>query len=372
MPIHNDVIVPVCIVCWYLVHYVPGAASLLKLKAVKVVWVVFLGLFRTHAVCNLVKVATNMIEPGPYYPIAIVAPIITGTLLGSGGQFFPFDKGLSPIANGTPWPIQGAFLTATFFHLMVMDMKGILGVAARNVLGTYSEETIKVSIATVHIATCLAQTIFSPDANFFSPVHKFLYLVFQVDGPPSNQKPGTVGWDFRTRLLLEKWTDLSRLLTVIAVIFLHIYATQPPVTIYPGQALGTEGFGLGTCQYLGSVRPCTPFHMQLHKDAKTGAFGLTSYKGYTGNTKEKVWSTQIAAKKPSKVGDVYVTVSSEGAVLLVNSLAADKTEEQLWTSKATCPASKDKMEAGKHKPYLTLDNRGLPYLSCADGAKAYL
>ena len=29
------------------------------------------------------------------------------TVIGSLGAFFPFDKGLAPIKDGTPWPIQG-------------------------------------------------------------------------------------------------------------------------------------------------------------------------------------------------------------------------------------------------------------------------
>jgi hypothetical protein len=43
---------------------------------------------------------------GPYYPCALVGPIVIGTAVGSLGQFFPADKGLSAVTNGLPWPIQ--------------------------------------------------------------------------------------------------------------------------------------------------------------------------------------------------------------------------------------------------------------------------
>ena len=54
---------------------------------------------------------------GPYYPCALVGPIVIGTAVGSLGQFFPTDKGLSAISNGLPWPIQGSLMSAVFFHL---------------------------------------------------------------------------------------------------------------------------------------------------------------------------------------------------------------------------------------------------------------
>ena len=48
-----------------------------------------------------------------------MGPILAGTLLGSCGAFLPWDKGLSPVANGTPWPMQAAALTSAFYYLQV-------------------------------------------------------------------------------------------------------------------------------------------------------------------------------------------------------------------------------------------------------------
>ena len=148
----------------YLIHYV-GFDKVFNFLPIKVVWSFFVALFRTHAVCNMVALAADTIKAGkilrflceiinantqhdcgyfrewivkttwlrrklpldvnvngtvflspqchvmlwctgPYYPCALVGPIVIGTAVGSLGQFFPPDKGLSALTNGLPWPIQ--------------------------------------------------------------------------------------------------------------------------------------------------------------------------------------------------------------------------------------------------------------------------
>lgn len=63
------------------------------------------------------------------------------------GMFYPFDKGLNPIKNGTPWVIQGAFISSVFYHLMVNDKTGPLGKGFRTVLGEYTDGNARVFIA---------------------------------------------------------------------------------------------------------------------------------------------------------------------------------------------------------------------------------
>ena len=70
----------------------------------------------TQTALTLKRILSHSI-PGPYYPCALVGPIVIGTTVGSLGQFFPTDKGLSAINNGLPWPIQGALMTSVFYHL---------------------------------------------------------------------------------------------------------------------------------------------------------------------------------------------------------------------------------------------------------------
>ena len=51
-------------------------------------------------------------------------------------MFMPFDKGLKPISDGTPWPIQGAFMSAFFYHTIIHDKTGPIGMISRNIFGT--------------------------------------------------------------------------------------------------------------------------------------------------------------------------------------------------------------------------------------------
>lgn len=127
MILANDLAVPFAIVLWYLTHYVWDVHSLLMVKPVRVFWTVFGTVFRVHSACNMTSAAANALTPGAYYPIPFIGPVIAGTLVGSLGAFLPFDKGLSPIALGTPWPIQQAFLTSLFFHFLITDKTGIVG-----------------------------------------------------------------------------------------------------------------------------------------------------------------------------------------------------------------------------------------------------
>jgi hypothetical protein len=166
-------------------------------------------LFRTHSVCNIVAKAAQVLQPGEFYPIPLVGPILIGTTLGSFGMFMPrilgLEKGkrfgdevdeVTAVRDGTPWNVQGAFLTAAFYHFMVHDKAGAVGHLLRGSVGSYTEPETRIIIATMWLATGLCQVLFDANANLFHPLHKLLYLIFQVDGPKRLQKSGTVGWDY--------------------------------------------------------------------------------------------------------------------------------------------------------------------------------
>ena len=59
---------------------------------------------------------------------------------------------------------------------------------------------------------------------------QFLYLIFQVDGPgnfSTKQKEGTtVGWDYRTRLILERWIEVSFFPTTCLYTFTYVSLIQ--------------------------------------------------------------------------------------------------------------------------------------------------
>ena len=174
----NEWIVPICVVAWYATHYL-NFVPVLSIEPVKLAVIVLTCLFRTHSVSNIVALANKTLSPSDFYHMPIVGPIIVGTTLGSFSMFMPLSKGLDPIASGCPWGIQGAFLTASFYHLMVNDTVGVLGNALRAFVGSYSDEQTRMIIATVWIISGVLQGFFDAEANLFTPVHKLLYLFLQ-------------------------------------------------------------------------------------------------------------------------------------------------------------------------------------------------
>lgn len=154
--LNNDFNIFACVCVWYIVNHLNGTV-LFNHPALKVVWLLMLAIFRANAATNMVTVASGIFAPTKYYPIPILGPIVVGTLLGCLGQFLPFDKGLTPIKNNTPWPVQAAFLTSTFYHLMINDKTGFLGVGLRRMIGSYSPSTVLMIIATVQVTQFYAQ-----------------------------------------------------------------------------------------------------------------------------------------------------------------------------------------------------------------------
>ena len=322
--------------------------------------------FTSHSI-SLTYSYPFSLEPSAFYPISLFGPIIVGVMLGSGGQFFPMDKGFKAIENGTPWPIQGSVITATFYHLMLVDQTGFLGVLLRNILGTYNDSQARMVLASMHIITCLAQTNFHPEANLFTPIHKFLYLIFQVQGPAPlgvEQKPfpQTVGWPYETRIALERFLELSRVLCVIAIVVLHIYCTQPQITLYAGNRITVSGNNaiMGNCQMMPSFRACKPHLLRLEKDQNK--YALTSYDN-SKSAGEKLWSTHFSSRADAPN---YFTLTQDGKLKLVRYNDQDKTETEVWSSsKAICGDIK-----GDWAVKLTLDRvTGIPQVTCADGSE---
>jgi hypothetical protein len=237
--LNNDFPIFACICVWYVVNNLNGTV-LFNHPAVKMFWLLMLAIFRANAATNMVTIASGIFTPTKYYPIPILGPIVAGTVLGCLGQFLPFDKGLSPIKNNTPWPVQAAFLTSTFYHLMINDKTGFLGVGLRRMIGSYSPSTVLVIIATVQVTQFYAQYFIHPDANLFKPFNELGYLIFQVQGPRPSvasapvtpvaiEKPGEyVGWNMRIRERLQWVLTLGRVVVVLAALGCHIFAMVVP------------------------------------------------------------------------------------------------------------------------------------------------
>jgi len=354
----NDLIVPFCVLFWYLCNTVPLVQQMLMSTPGKLVWGLFNGLFRTHTVCNIVKMAHETLPAGAFYPHPLVGPIIAGTLLGGGSNFMPLNKGLDPLKNGTPWTLQGAFMTATAFSLGVCDKTGWIGIGFRSVFGTYSEETMRSVIATIHITTILAQVLFDESANFFTPVHKLLYIVFHANGPTAvDQKPDTtIGWDWKTRVSLERCIEAGRVILVVAVIMTHIFISFPSSHLVPGMGIA-PGEHIGLC-HMPSLVKCAPTSLSFY--STTSGFKLAAYKGHTMTSPPAPaalsWSVDISAKLSSDE-KASMALGEDGVLRVVASTAGSKSERQLWASKSGCKTK------GKGMVKLTLVN-ALPVVMC--------
>ena len=75
----NDLVIPMCITCWYTIHYL-GFYHVLNWKPIRIIWNILLGVFRTHAVIDTMNVALSVLTPvvKSYYPIPLIGPILAG------------------------------------------------------------------------------------------------------------------------------------------------------------------------------------------------------------------------------------------------------------------------------------------------------
>ena len=198
---------------------------------------------------------------------------------------------------------------SAFFHLMINDTTGFIGNALRAIVGTYTEKEVIVIIATVQLITLLAQVLFSPEANLFTPFHKLFYLVFQVHGPAAQvTKPGEdIGWALQTRIILERSVEVFRVLFVLLVLSTHVWLSVPPASISsqysPDLAVGQA---IGSCQYLPALTGCSPRYLALHAvTLDTGA--LTALAKNTKKDLSDVVSYRLAlyTGAPESVGDSF-------------------------------------------------------------------
>jgi len=243
----NDLIIPLCVMCWYSIHCL-GLYNILNWKPVKIVWSLYLAILRAHSAMDVVNLSFTVLKPGPYYPVPLVGPVLCSTLTGCLGGFMPLDKGLLPIFKSTSWIVQSAFLSAAYYYFMIKDTTGIIGVTMRNVFGHQSERWVALTIIYLHMASIVLQIVFDPQANLFTPVHKLLYLVFQVQGPITTPedaaliaRKSTVGWEYSVRTRLEVFLDKMRWFIVLSIAVAYYAAKVPNSSIPAVDVISREG-----------------------------------------------------------------------------------------------------------------------------------
>jgi len=84
-PLSNELPITLCVVAWFFIVNL-GLEGFFLWLPTKLVWSVILGLFRTHAVCNIVRVA-NEVLGSSVGGVPIVGPIVAGTILGNARDF---------------------------------------------------------------------------------------------------------------------------------------------------------------------------------------------------------------------------------------------------------------------------------------------
>lgn len=75
--VSHELAIPMCVVCWYLVHNLKFD-RLLETMPAKIVWGVLMALYKTHSAIKAVKMAKAALAAGPFYPIPLVGPIVVG------------------------------------------------------------------------------------------------------------------------------------------------------------------------------------------------------------------------------------------------------------------------------------------------------
>ena len=257
----NDSILPIVLVAWYLVFNL-GAFKYLSLPVVRAFHQFPVALYRTHSVIKTLKAAFGAIPAGPYYPVPLFGPIIVSTIAGCLSGFVTAEKPLSPIHEGTPWTAQAAFMTATLYHFIVNDRHGPVGHFIRGVIGDYTESQVVAFIAAVQIINLVSMILFSPDSNLLTPIHKVLYLIFQVNGPVTKKTPvgEDVGWKVESRIYLERLLEVVRVLFVLFILSLHFSWHAPPSSLPVGVNLAV-GDSIGSCHLFQGIRSCQPEYL---------------------------------------------------------------------------------------------------------------
>lgn len=71
--VHNDAVVPFCVISWFCVRYTP-LGDVVRLTPVKYFYTFFANIFRTTAICNMTKLAFETIPTfrQPLYEIQLV------------------------------------------------------------------------------------------------------------------------------------------------------------------------------------------------------------------------------------------------------------------------------------------------------------
>lgn len=241
---------------------------------------------------------------------------------------------------------------AAFYLFMVKDINGPIGVAFRQLFGNLAEDQVVLILALMHVITLEMQLFFGPDVNLFTPFHKVLYLLLQVQGPIVtaedaeiiHRKP-SVGWGYDLRQRLETFLESCRILVIFWAVLAGVWFYLPPTNLpavslvdefkmgsfnyaslrsVPSQGIAVGG-SIGSCQWMGlmpgefSKKTCEPFSLTLeewHHCPKSGSSALLACNGSTSalenlrNGFAKSIRFRLTSRATTQLSEIPVQVTS--------------------------------------------------------------
>ena len=133
----NEALVSVCIGVWTAMYFLgnPDAQGLISLLKNNSIGMLFSSLtyeiMRCHVAinCSLMAQAALSSSMGR---VAIIGPLIAGTLGGCGGGFMPLNKGLDPLSTGLNWRTGSSAINSVwlFLSLQSPSYKDAIGLSA--------------------------------------------------------------------------------------------------------------------------------------------------------------------------------------------------------------------------------------------------
>eukprot|EP01084_Bolivina_argentea_P153253 267228_1 len=338
-PFTNDKICTWFLILWPIFRFYDKAA--VRITTMPIVWqaVHFLAtLSRTNQICNYTDKAFNKYSPhARYYPLALLGPIVVGTIRGSGSNFSPQHKGLSCLKGGVPLNTQLAFVGATVWHLLVNDTF-VVGAIARGLLLYIGFEPSKVLIKNcIIIAFLFLNVVWTlPGCKTFNPLRPiwslFNYLlcldVAEEEHAEKKSKEGTSGdepvgqlYDYEERYKVQFTYDIFRWCYIGLMFSVFVFKQLPPSSFSLTESL-SQGDYLATCSFLPGIRSCEPTIAVLEEGGV-----LNIYRGGvkpTDTRRNLVWSSTKSTEKD--LGTDFKATLDKNGILSIRS--GDK--EPIW------------------------------------------
>jgi uncharacterized membrane protein YeiH len=117
--IQNEAAVPMALIAWSLVSYVPQIKSMAATLPGAVMLSLCFETFRCTVMMNCANMAVASLAAPKAYSVATIGPLICGMLGGVGGGFMPVSLGVSPLDNGLNWRMRSAFGFSIWMRALV-------------------------------------------------------------------------------------------------------------------------------------------------------------------------------------------------------------------------------------------------------------